>query len=414
MGLYKFRPAPSGSMGVLWTLSTLKNAAILEFGAMGHMMEARIDLEKAGITKTAGLYSTHIDDIDLTLGGLDRVRTAMDEIVRDSGVKAVFLLPSAAPEIIGADFGALAAELAPRYPDVDIVHFGFSGLTTEFNRGVSECLLTLVKKLARDAPADKKQSFNIIGSCADFMRFHGDMEELVRIMRGAFGMEPSCILSSGASIEDIKTMGSARINLVIRKEGLPAANYIKENFGSPFIEGRPYGLKGVMAWIRNIADATGIEPDKAFLNEEFQEADRHYDTFEKLYKMTKYLGKPSPLRISASGHSDVIKGIASFANELGLARNRFWCNDPDGGSEEIPYLCESEWEAVLPELEDDILMSSGDILALCGRKQRMILAHPHPLWSICIYDAPFMGFRGISGLINLWIYEIQKRMCSDI
>jgi nitrogenase molybdenum-iron protein alpha/beta subunit len=395
-------------MGVLWTLATLKDAAILEFGAMGHMMDARIGLEKAGLTRTAGLYSTHIDDIDVTLGGVERVTDAIDVIVRKDGVKAVFLLPSAVPEIIGTDFTTLVADIAPCYPSVDIIHFGFSGLTTEFNRGVRECLLTLVTKLAGDISADKKPYFNIIGSCADFMRFHGDADELVRIMRGAFGMEPRCILTSGASIDDIRAIGAAQINLVVRKEGVPAAEYLAERFGTRFLEDRPYGIKGTMKWIDDIAGLTGADPDKTFLDAEFREADRYYDMFEKLHRRSKFYGR-STLRISASGHSDVVKRLASFADELGFQRNRFWCNDPDGGTADIPYLSESGWETILPELNGDILMSSGDILTLCGRDQNMLLAHPHRLWSICIYDAPFMGFRGISGLINLWVHEIQKR-----
>ena len=408
MGLYKYRPDPSGSMGVLWTLAMLKNAAILEFGAMGHMIDARISLEKAGVVKTAGLYSTHIDDIDVTLGGVERVTDAIDRIVRNKEVKAVFLLPTAVPEIIGTDFGALVSEIAPRYLEADVIHFGFSGLTTEFNRGVQECLLTLVTKLAKDISKDKKRYFNIIGSCADFMRFHGDADELVRIMRGAFGMKPRCVLSSAASIDDIKDIGAARMNLVIRKEGVPAAKYLKERFGAPFLEGRPYGVKGTVEWIDRIADMVGIKPDKTFLNGEFLEAERNYEMFEKLHRRSKFYGRTA-LRISASGHSDVVKGIASLADELGLARNRFWCNDPNGGSADIPYLSEQEWEAILPELEGDMLMSSGDILALCGRDQNMLLAHPHRLWSISIYDAPFMGFRGISGLLTLWVHEIWKR-----
>ena len=413
MGLYKFRPEPSGSMGVLWTTATIKNAAILEFGAMGHMMDARIGLEKAGLTRTAGLYSTHIDDIDVTMGSVERVTKAIDIIVRKDKAQSVFILPSAVPEIIGTDFDALIAELAPSFPGVEIIHFGFSGLTTDFNRGVQESLSALVKRLAKDIATTKEPTFNLIGSCADFVRFQGDADELIRIMHGAFGMKPSCVLSSGASVEDIGKIGSAAINLVLRKEGQPAAGYLKNRFGTPSLKGRPYGIKGTMDWINHIAEITGIKPDKAFLDGEIQEAERHYDTFEKLHRRTKFYGHTA-LRLSASGHSDVVRGLADFAGELGLECNRFWCNDPDGGNTEIPYLKESEWEKILPDLDGDMLMSSGDILALSGREQRMLLAHPHRLWSICIYDAPFMGFRGVPGLINLWVYEIQKRSMREI
>ena len=36
MGLYRFKPMPSGRMGIFWTLSSIKNSAVVEFGCMGH------------------------------------------------------------------------------------------------------------------------------------------------------------------------------------------------------------------------------------------------------------------------------------------------------------------------------------------------------------------------------------------
>lgn len=406
MGLYKHRPEPSGSMGALWTLSTIKNAAVLEFGAMGHMVDARITLEKAGICRTCGMFSTHIDDIDITLGGVERVKASVDYILKNSDAKAVFLLPSAVPEIIGTDFAALAEELRPTYPGTDIIDFNFSGLTTTLNKGVEETLLTLARRLA--GPGEKSRSYNIIGSCADFVRFYADAEEIVRIMRGAFRMEPGCILTSSASVDDIKKMGGASLNIVIRKEGLAAAEYLEEKFGVPYYFGRPYGLKGTMKWIRSLGDFIGASPDEGFLADEYAECDRNYDMFHKLYRRMKFYGS-APLRLSASSHSDVVGGVASFADELGFEKDRFWCVDSGGSSGEIPFLSEAEWENMLPDLAGDVLMASGDVLAASGRDQGLLLSHPHGLWSICPYDAPFVGFRGTVNLICTWVGEIQKR-----
>ncbi|MDK2808120.1 MAG: nitrogenase molybdenum-cofactor synthesis protein NifE [Clostridiales bacterium] len=39
MPLIKTTPNPSGRMGALWTLGTIQNAAILEFGSMGHILD---------------------------------------------------------------------------------------------------------------------------------------------------------------------------------------------------------------------------------------------------------------------------------------------------------------------------------------------------------------------------------------
>lgn len=71
MGLHKFKPIPSVRMGILWTLASIKDAALIEYGCMGHMLYARAFLNRAGIPKACSLYSTHIDETDIALGGID-------------------------------------------------------------------------------------------------------------------------------------------------------------------------------------------------------------------------------------------------------------------------------------------------------------------------------------------------------
>ena len=68
MGLQRFKPLPSGRMGSLWTLSTIKNAALVEFGCMGHLFYSNVTLERTGIYDGCKLYSTHITETDIALG----------------------------------------------------------------------------------------------------------------------------------------------------------------------------------------------------------------------------------------------------------------------------------------------------------------------------------------------------------
>ena len=409
MGLYKYKPEPSGSMGALWALASLRDAAVLEFGLMGHMVDARIALEKSGLGgRTASLYSTHIDDIDITMGGIDRISDALNNISADPSIKAVFLLPSAVPEIIGTDFAALAEELGPQYPQFDLIELGFSGLTTDVNQGVRGTLSALVKHLPRDIAKDSAPTFNIIGSCFDFLRFYADAAEMSRIMTGAFGMKPRCILTSDTLVEDIKSMGAAHINLVLRKEGLEAAQTLQSRFGTPFLPGRPYGLKATMDWIGKVSEITGIKPDKTFVDGEYKELDFFYDVFQKLYRRSKFYGR-TEIRLSAAAHSDMVQGLAACADELNFERHCFWCTNPDGGTADIPYLSEAEWEKLVPEIKNDILMASGDVLALAGKQQQNILfTLPHRMWNLCMYDAPFMGFRGGVNLVSIWLREMQN------
>ena len=54
-------------------------------------------------------------------------------------------------------------------------------------------------------------------------------------------MEPGVCLAMGCTLEDIKTMGRADVNIVISYGGLAAARVLKERFGTPYVVGVPYG-----------------------------------------------------------------------------------------------------------------------------------------------------------------------------
>ena len=75
MGLHRFKPMPSGRMGIFWTLSGIKNAAVIEFGCMGHNIYSGGSLRTAGVyeEKGARLYTTYIDETDIAMGDTRRL-----------------------------------------------------------------------------------------------------------------------------------------------------------------------------------------------------------------------------------------------------------------------------------------------------------------------------------------------------
>ena len=93
MGLYKFRPPFSGRMGTLWTLAPIRGAVLLEYGCMGHMNYARVFLSRAGVPDACKLYSTHIDETDIALGGTERLERAVAAVAQRDKPPVLFLLP---------------------------------------------------------------------------------------------------------------------------------------------------------------------------------------------------------------------------------------------------------------------------------------------------------------------------------
>lgn len=410
MGIHRFKPPMSGRMGTLWTLASIRDAALIEYGCMGHMQYGRMFLNQAGISEGCKLYSTHIDEADISLGDTRRLNHTIAQIVERDRPKIVFLLPSSVPTIIGTDLTAICEELQPEYPDVLLLPFGYGGFDIYGHRGVQEALLLLVKTLPKDIEKTEEPTFNIIGSCADLFRFHADAEELIRIMNGAFGMKKLCVMTSDTSVNQIENMGGAHINLVIRQEGEAAAKQLKKRFGTPYLLARPYGVEGTLRWIDKIAKISGLTPNNSFIKLEKEKIMKQISPAITAFKhITRE--HPDEVRISLGGHADVVKGILSYAEqELSLIRGTCWCDCESMTSEEISYFSEDEWVQAIASEKNGLLMASGEALKWAKRNTDLQISNPDIKWRLNPYESPFVGFRGAINLVNLWLNEILEQI----
>lgn len=405
MGLHRFKPLPSGRMGILWTLATIRDAALVEFGCMGHMLYSGVTLKRAGVHDACKLYSTHIDETDIALGGTERLSHTIDNVVKRDQPRVIFFLPSSIPEVIGTDLPALCAELQPEYPGVRLLPFGYGGFNVTQHRGVQEALLLLGQTLPAEVKRTPQPTFNIIGSCADLFRFQADALELARIMTGTFGIQPLCVMTSDTSIAEIEHMGGAHINLVIRREGEPVARHLEQRFGTPYLSGRPYGIDGTRRWLEEVAELSGLTADAAFLKAQ-QKLSRQQlaSVMPSLQHIVR--AHPGEAALSLGGHADVVKGILSFGcGELSLAKGTCWCDCPAMAGEDIPYFSEDEWTRAVQDHKKGCLMASGEALEWAGRNTDLQISNPDTKWRLHPYEPPFMGFRGAVHLTNLWINE---------
>lgn len=403
MGIYKLSPPMSGRMAMLRTLAPIAGAALIEYGCMGHMLYGRTFLDRSGVPSACKLYSTHIDETDIAMGDTTRLTRTVAEVIKNDNPSVVFLLPSAIPEVIGTDLKAAVYELQPLYPTVPLIVLGNGGFDVTPALAVEQTLLLLAKALTKPAEKTEKPTYNIVGSCADIFSFLEDSKELARILKGAFGMEPVCILTSGGSVQSIEKMASAHINIVVRREGESAAKHLQKTYGTPYLVLRPYGIEGTTAWLHAIAELLNIEADEMFITSEQEQAQGYMKTVMPYFERTKRF-HPEEAALSLGGHADVVKGILDFGyGELGLAKGTCWCDEEKSHTEEIPYMCEAQWITVLENHEEGFLMCSGEALKFAGKNTDMQIAIPDLKWRMHSYGPPLMGFRGAVHLTEFWI-----------
>lgn len=408
MGVYRFKPSPSGRMGTLWTLASIRNAVLLEFGCMGHMLYSRVFLNRAGVVDACKLYSTHLDETAVILGDTGRLIRAIADIAQRDQPPVLFLLPSAIPEMIGTDIPALCRELQPDYPAMRLLPFYQGGFGVAQHRAIQETLLQLVQTLPQAVPKTQLPTFNLIGSCADLFRFQADAGEIVRLMEGVFRMKPLCIMTSDTSVEQIEQMGGAHINLAFRREGVAAAEQLQQRFGTPYLFARPYGLQGTCDWIEQVAHMTGKKPNPDYVKGQREEALRLISpalpAFRHLREQSENGG------VSVGGHADVVKGILAFAcGELSFPQGACWCDSPAMAEADIPYFTEEQWMQTVLSQGEGLLMASGEILAWAGRDTALQIANPDSRWRLNPYEPPLVGFRGAVHLVSLWLNETLRQ-----
>lgn len=409
MGLYKLRPPMSGRMGTLRTLASIRGAALVEYGCMGHMLYGRVFLEQVGVVDACRLYSTHIDETDISLGDTGRLHRTIAEIIERDHPEIVFLLPSSVPTVIGTDLPAICRELQLDFPAVPLLPFGAGGFDVFGYQGVREALLLLVRTLPRQTERTAQPTYNIIGSCADLFRFQADAEELVRIMEGAFGMSPLCILTSDTHVHDIERMGGAHINLVIRREGEAAAQHLREQFGIPYLSARPYGIQGTLRWIEQIAELCDWQPNREFVQAEAERAQSLLLPSRRVFQHI-VRSHPEEAAVSLGGHADVVEGILAYAREeFSLSPGACWCDSPDMASADVPYYAEDEWMRVVTAHKQGVLMASGEALKWAGRSLENQISNPDVRWRLSPYDPPFVGFRGANHLAGLWLNTLLEQ-----
>lgn len=405
MGLYKTTPLQSGRMGTLWCLSGIRESAVVEYGCMGHMVYGRTFLHRLG-SQGSRLYSTHISETDITMGDTGRLKRAVAQVSEMDDIRVIFLLASSTPEVAGVDLGAAALELSAVFPNIPIIPMGTGGFDRTGSKGVEETLLRLAKSLPKSARRTDHLSFNLIGSCADIYRFGADAAELARIVEGAFHADLLCCMTSDTSISALEQMGSAHFNLVLRREGMSAAEHLEKMFGTPWLYARPYGIQGTLDWVKQAEERLNLIVDREFLTHEKRcvlEQAKPLLTVLSRYLHTHTMDS----RLVLCGHGDVVAAIAEYGKrELGFEQIECYCDDPGMATPEMSYLTD-ELKEMLSRREDGFLMASGELLQMAGRDRMLQISLPDDRWHHR-YEPPFMGFRGAVHLLTMLANDMQQ------
>lgn len=395
MQLCKYFPVANDRMGSIWTLCSIKDACIIEFGPAGttHYEIEGIGSLNAG--EGARIYSTHMDQSDVTFGKYDRLENAILEVDENIKPRYIFVMASSISSIIGADIESVCLDLQSQV-QAKLIALTTGGLKYQYHIGVEQTLELLVKKIVKEYPRDVNK-YNILGCTIDKFNYLSDVEELKRMMQTLFNKDVQTIFTCDTSVDEIEQASRASLNIVIRREGLKAAKWMEEQYGIPYIYHNLYGLQNTIDFVEAVSEIEGYELNRNHLNQEVEAVKKHLFSIKRqffFYKETK--------NCAVFGDYDTVLGFESILKELGLAPDR------------LEVLYQQEVGALLvsgcSELERMKYLKSQELFMLCGDGPSLEMEHQSKiefqvsnpnLHQVLIYPyTPYIGFRGMLVVIE--------------
>ncbi|MFR3566970.1 MAG: nitrogenase component 1 [Paraclostridium sordellii] len=396
MEAYKYFPVANDRMGIIWTLSSIKDACIVEFGPAGTTHYAIEGIGSLNGEDEAKVYSTHMDQSDVTFGKYERLEKAIVEIDKNISPKYIFVMASSISSIIGADIISVCDTLKD-LTNAKLIPITTGGLKDDYNTGVEYTLELLACEIVKDNNIDKSK-YNILGANIDKYNYLSDVKEVERIMNDLFDKKLNTTFTANTSIYEIEEASKASLNIVIRKEALKAAEYMKEKYNIPYIYNNLYGLKNTIKFIESIKEIDGYILNEERYNEEINFVKKNMFGIKR-----KFYFYDETKDCAVFGDYDTVIGISDMLNEFGFNVDR----------KEILYKTNCEDEDVListSELDRMKYLKDKELLMLLGDGPSLDMVHNSKLdlqvsnpnlEKINIYPyTPFVGFRGCLYIIE--------------
>ncbi len=165
----------------------------------------------------------------------------------------------------------------------------------------------IVAHFASDCARSDRPSVNIIGP--SLLGFHDRANvESLRKALAVLGIEINAVVPLGASPDDLRTIGRAWVNIPTAHElAMPTLRYLKERFGTPFVDELPYGEAGTTRFLRELCGYCEIPQSKIAL------ASR--DAQLLWYSRTVDAHALSTKRVAVFGAPTAVAGIARVLHD---------------------------------------------------------------------------------------------------
>lgn len=399
MSLVRFLPTPSDRMGIIWSLLAVQGAIVLEYGPAGTTHYSMGLYGGLGLRFQNRMFTTHMSEDDVVMGDVTRLEDAIVELDKSYAPKVIFVVASSVTAVIGTDIKGVCRYMQNEVK-AKLVAFEQGGFRGDYSIGLAETYKLLVRNLPKKDVAQEAGVYNIIGASAWRYRIASDIWEVKSLLDEALGLSCNACLCCDTSVEELEDMGLAQVNIVLGNEGLAAAKYLQEKFGTPYVYAVPYGYNGTLSFLAQVGEAVGREPDSMVL--------LRLQTKEKsLSRLSLFamMGNNKPRMAVVKGDYDMVQGVSAFLEQGGITVLHKMCAHSlkaiaEPAADVETYAEESDWLQVIRGLHDTLILADDVALLQADADNMKVLISAPFMNSAVATHMPFMGEKGADFLLE--------------
>jgi len=230
------------------------------------------------------IFISGLTDIDAIMGNDEKFLRDIEDVAEELKPKFIALASSPIPFMNGTDFPGLARALTAEtgIPAFSVPTSGMHDYVYGAGLALSE-----IARHFTGAAEKRKRKLNILGvTPLDF-----GPQPMVDAMKKRLeerGWEILSTWAMGDTLEELSHAGEAEVNLVVSSVGIPAANVLREKFGTPFLVGTP--VEGYEDEISDALEKAAGSPCEAFEDKKENSAEKSGAQIsgeqEELWKVT--------------------------------------------------------------------------------------------------------------------------------
>lgn len=289
MPLNKYGIFPNGRINLYNHFIMFNDVAILDFSTCGHGVYDYGNLSRLFCQKIdKHSYTADLNEIDLSLGQVNKAFLACDEIMKNKDIKHIFIMPSSLSVTLGFDINALCYDIQEKY------HVNTSTIFLNLNDDFYYAETLFYNHLFNYIKLEQSDKYNLIGdevSNANILKH----KKIKKLLKEKYNLE--CMFDS-LSFNELNNLHlSNKLNIITSNSALDLA----KKLNIPYV----------------FLNSLDEENDKLFFEKELNIPFKKNEDIEYIYFQFKNIIKMSNKKIVCYlniDHLEMLNNLFSYLN----------------------------------------------------------------------------------------------------